>query len=545
MTKKYYLKENVFINPLINNWYAWPYLFPPVTFAMYAQKTHKRLMSSFVNNYEVHILANQNSKFTGGEFVDCRAEQVEDIRQLLIRMDEQLPFLQDIVAGVDELNKLVSNHNSGMSIENLYAQIPELLKGYVELTMDLYHQPSFRLIEGLLYKSSYYRKDLQSVAFGLLGDDYKRQFIFSTPVLPQDDNLFVRAPFDSVVWDKVFAARTMPMARDEVDELFAGLSVQGGLSIEDLFTQEPPQLLHNKVEEGVRFTYTGHAGLLIESSKVNIMIDPIIPPRTQNNYQDVISFSELPESIDYVLITHNHSDHVQIETLLQLRHKIKKIVVPTNNGGSLADPSLKLMLKNLNFDVIAVEDMEELSFPAGKIVALPFLGEHGDLNIRSKSAWLVDIEGKKIFAGADSANLESAMYQYIKQLVGDIDILALGMECVGAPYTWCYGALTTSVISKEIKESRRLNGSGYEKAKQMVDIFQPKKMFIYALGIEPWFKYFMGLEYNENSEQIVQSQKMVQYCHKKAIQVKLLSSKFSIKIKNDFGRCQVPGDWWV
>lgn len=529
MTKLYYLKENAFINPLINNWYAWPYLLPPVTFAMFALKTHKRLMSSFVNNYEIHILANQNSEFTGGEFVGCRAEQVDDIRQLLALMDEQLSFLKDIVAAVDELNKLVSNHNSGMSIEALYEQVPEVLRGYIELTMDLYHQPSFRLIEGLLYKSSYYRKDLQSVAFGLLDADYKRQFIFSTPVLPQDDNLFVQTPFDSVLWDKVFAARTIPLRRNELDELFAGVPLQGGLSVESLFTEEAPQILHQKVEEGVRFTYTGHAGLLIESSEINIMIDPIIPPRTQNNYRDVVSFSELPECIDFVLITHNHSDHVQLETLLQLRHKIKKIVVPTNNGGSLADPSLKLMLKNLNFDVIAVEDMEEISLPVGKIVALPFLGEHGDLNIRSKSAWLVDIVGKKIFAGADSANLEPAMYQHIKQLVGEIDILALGMECVGAPYTWCYGALTTSFVSKEIKESRRLNGSDYEKAKQMVEIFQPKQMFIYALGIEPWFKYFMGLEYTENSEQIVQSQKMVEYCRKEAIQVELLSNKFSTK----------------
>ena len=47
------------------------------------------------------------------------------------------------------------------------------------------------------------------------------------------------------------------------------------------------------------------------------------------------TYADLPETIDYVLITHNHQDHCMFETLLQLRHRIKNIIVPKNNGGGL------------------------------------------------------------------------------------------------------------------------------------------------------------------------------------------------------------------
>lgn len=38
--------------------------------------------------------------------------------------------------------------------------------------------------------------------------------------------------------------------------------------------------------------------------------------------------SDLPERIDYVVLTHNHADHVLIETLLALRFRVDTIVMP-------------------------------------------------------------------------------------------------------------------------------------------------------------------------------------------------------------------------
>ncbi len=521
-----YLREDAYVEPLVNKWYAWPYLIPPLTYSMYMTKTHRRLMASFVENSQLHILANQDRGLSGGgEFVDCTVEQIEDVKALLTSFDAQHGIHRELADAVKQLDAVVKCHKTGETIEPLYEQVPELLKGYVELFMDLYHQPSYRLIESLLYRSPYYNESMQSVSFGLLSRVTVRPFVLSTPRLPDANHLHVRRSFASPVWDSVFRAREQGATAAEVEGWFDGILTEGGLPRRELFTTAEPSARYEPLREGVRVRYIGHAGFLIETGNTSILVDPVVANRTESNAGDVISYSELPPKIDYICLTHSHSDHTNLETLLQLRYKTGKVIVPKNNGGSLADPSLKLLLKQLGFDVIDVDDLEELSLPDGRIVSLPFLGEHGDLNIRSKSAWFFELQGKKIFAGADSSNLEPHMYRHIHQLTGDLDILAIGMECVGAPYTWLYGALTTEPVPRKIRESRRLNGSGFEKASRMVETFHARQVLIYALGLEPWYGYFMGLDYRSDSEQIVQSGKLLEYCQEHGIDAERLCGK--------------------
>jgi L-ascorbate metabolism protein UlaG (beta-lactamase superfamily) len=522
----HYLREDVYVDPLVNKWYAWPNLIAPIPYSMYMTKTHRRLMSSFVNNYELHIMANQSKSVAGGgEFVDCTAEQVDDVKALIAKFDEQHGVYKELSEAVKQLDTLVRSHKSGETIEPLYEQIPEMLKGYVELHMDLYHQPNFRLLESLLYRSPYYDRSLQSVSFGLLSRVQSRPFVLSTPRLPDANHVHLNRSFESPVWNDLFRTRETPASSEDLAQWFDGALVEGGLPYAELFTTEAPARRHDPITEGVRLRYIGHAGFLIETSDTAILVDPVVANRHDSNANDVISYSELPSRIDYVCLTHNHSDHVNIETLLQLRYKVDKVLVPKNNGGSLCDPSLKLILRQLGFQVLEVEDLEELHVPAGRIISIPFLGEHGDLHIRSKTAWYFELHGRKIYAGADSSNLEPRMYQHIHAMTGDLDVLAIGMECVGAPYTWMYGALNTEPVSRKIRESRRLNGSGYEKASKMVETFKAKQVLIYALGMEPWYGYFMGVDYNDDSQQIIQSGKMLEYCQARSIPAERLCGK--------------------
>lgn len=57
------------------------------------------------------------------------------------------------------------------------------------------------------------------------------------------------------------------------------------------------------------------------------------------NRRDVARFSDiaLPDEIDYVLITHNHQDHVLFETLLRLRHKIKHSIQYTEESNPIME----------------------------------------------------------------------------------------------------------------------------------------------------------------------------------------------------------------
>ncbi len=63
-----------------------------------------------------------------------------------------------------------------------------------------------------------------------------------------------------------------------------------------------------------------------------------------------------------------------------------------------------------------------------------------------------------------------------------------------------------------IEPLRRLNGSNSKQALAIVKMLRPRRVFIYALGWEPWYKYFIGLQYDENSVQLQECNKMTEAC---------------------------------
>jgi L-ascorbate metabolism protein UlaG (beta-lactamase superfamily) len=528
--ERLYLREDAYFEPLVNQWYAWPYLLPPVTGARHMVNTHRRIMSSFVKNHKLHIMAVSQPGLAGSEFLDAKEEQVGDIQALIDRIDVEHADLVKLSDAVRELDELLRAHTTGETIEYLYERVPEPLKGYVEIFMDLEHHPSYRLIESLLYRSRHYKRSLQSVSFGLLGKAGQRPFVLSTPRLPDASNLQLRVDYNDPLLDELFRARTQPIDAARVDALFAGRETLGGLDYRALFTPQAPVHRHVPVAGGVRLQYVGHAGFLVETPDVAILVDPVIASRGAEFADEVISFSQLPERIDYICITHNHQDHANIESLLQLRHKTSKVLVPKNNGGTLTDPSLRLLLRQFGFDAVELDDMDEIAVPGGRIVAIPFLGEHGDLNVRSKAAWYFELLGRKVFLGADSSNLDASLYRHVAAEIGAVDVMAIGMECVGAPYTWLYGALHTKLVPKKVKESRRLNGSDFRQAHAIAEILKPAQVFLYALGMEPWYGYFMGIEYDENSVQLAETTKMLQACAERSVPAERLYGRKTLEL---------------
>ena len=206
------------------------------------------------------------------------------------------------------------------------------------------------------------------------------------------------------------------------------------------------------------------------------------------------------------------------ETLLQLRHKIRNIIVPRNGGGFLQDPSLKLMLRNVGFkNVIEIDEMETIEIPDGDITAVPFFGEHADLNIRTKSAHLIRLLGKSAMCAADSANIEPKLYEYVHSLVGDVDVLFIGMECDGAPLTWVYGPLLTKPVDRKMDQSRKLSGSDCQRGIGIVDQLKCKQVYVYAMGAEPWLDFVTSIKYDETSKQIIESNKLLDACRERGL----------------------------
>lgn len=525
-----YLKENVVLEPLFNQWYAWSYLISPVTAAMYVANSHLKIMKSFVSAPEAHIAALENPKMMGGPFINYPADRVDEIKTLLEKTSTEKADLLELAEAVKILNDLLIDEATGYSIEELYQDIPEVLKGYVELVYDSNNNPSIRFIEGLLYKSSYYHTSSQSIALFQIDSEESRSFAFSTPRLQGEGRLHLKIPFNSRIIDELFKIKSIAYPLSKIRDKLS-IQEKDRELFSSFFTKESPNKSSKYTGEDVRVRYFGHACVLVESKNVSILCDPLISYKHDINISRY-TYTDLPESIDYALITHNHQDHCLFETLLQLRHKIKQIIIPKNNSGVLVDPSLKLILKEIGFqNVLEIEDMETINIPDGAIHGLPFLGEHADLNIRSKTAYLVNLKGNSILMAADSNNIEPRLYQHLHKCFGNIDVLFVGMECEGGPLTWLYGSLLTQPLPKNMDRSRRLDGSNCEKALDIVEIFNPKKVYVYAMGQEPWLTYITSIKYNEKSKQIVESNKLIAECRNREIEAERLFAQKEIFLK--------------
>ena len=94
----------------------------------------------------------------------------------------------------------------------------------------------------------------------------------------------------------------------------------------------------------LRASYVGHATVLIQTGGLNFLTDPVwsercspfswVGPKRKN--APGVEFDDLPP-IDVVLLSHNHYDHFDIETLKKLRQRHDPLIItPLGN-----DPILK------------------------------------------------------------------------------------------------------------------------------------------------------------------------------------------------------------
>lgn len=528
--EKYYLKLNVAIEALIDRWYAWSHLVSPATAAMNIKERHMKIMHSYIKNPRIHAAAVKKPEMLGGPFIDYEGKRVDEIQELYDTTVEQRSNLLALNDAVHELNSMLQKEAIGFSLDPLYKNVPDILQGLVELYYDLNNKPNFRFFESLLYKSEFYDESTQSISLQLVESDDARSFVLSTPRLDGDNLIHLNTKFKDILIDDLFKMKRTP---SDYEDIMRRLNIP--LDKQELFktyfTTEPPKKYERYSGGGVRTRYFGHACVLVETNEISILVDPIISYDGYETDVNRYTINDLPEEIDYVLITHNHQDHVLLETLLQLRHCIKNIVVPSSGKGNLQDPSLKLMFQAIGFqNIIELDDMELIMLDKCEITGLPFIGEHSDIDIRSKLCYHVALHNDlKVIFAADSCNVEPKVYERIHKIVGDIDILFLGMECEGAPLSWLYGPLMYDKLDREMDQSRRLAGCDFRQGEELVDIFNPKNVFVYAMGLEPWLIFISSLKYTDESKPIVESNKLVEECKKRGIDAERLFGEKTIE----------------
>jgi L-ascorbate metabolism protein UlaG (beta-lactamase superfamily) len=274
--------------------------------------------------------------------------------------------------------------------------------------------------------------------------------------------------------------------------------------------------------EGVRVRYFGHACLLIETSEVSILVDPTAA-RDRQPGAEHFTFDDLPPRIDFLFISHGHQDHCCPEMLMQLRERVGVVLIPPNNRGEPSDPSLRRILARLKFQtIVTLDGLESMAVNGGSITALPFTGEHGDLDVHSKQCAFFELKGRRICLLVDTDAIDVDVYRRIAPRISQPDLIFIGMECLGAPLSWLYGPLISGSISKRNDNSRRLSGANCDRAWRIVETLNPRQVCVYAMGQEPWMRNLMGLNYAEDSIQLEESKTFVQRCAAEKIPAQIL-----------------------
>lgn len=506
-----YLRPDVQMEPLFHGWYAWSHLIAPVTSAMNVANSHAKIMRSYIAAPEVHAAAVKNPAMLGGPFIDYEGGRIADIEAHLAATLSRQKTQFELAQAVVELDDLVAAEGTGMSLEPLYARVPPALRGFVELTYDLRNTPQVRYFEPLLYRSPHYDPSLQSIRLQRSTGDH-RAFALSTPRLPSPQALDLAVPFGAPAIDDLFRSRSLAC---DVEALASALRVPAkDMSLfASFFWDTPPAPRPPWQGPGVRVRYFGHACVLIESKDTSILVDPTASYASASAPAR-FTYADLPERIDWVLITHNHQDHFLLETLLQIRHKVGTVIVPRGNAGALEDPQLSHVLRALGFARVQEFDMlDSKDLPGGgQVIGVPFLGEHADLRVASKLAYVVELPGFRALFAADSNNLAPELYDHVRQAIGPTPVVFVGLECDGAPLSWLYGPLLGKPMTRKMDQSRRLSGSDFERADRLVQQMGAQEVFVYALGQEPWLGFIMSVQYTDTSRPIVCSSQLIEAC---------------------------------
>lgn len=504
----YRLAESTVIEPLVNCWSAWSYLIAPAPASLHLLQYQLSLLRSYVDNPKSHAAAGRESSLAGGAFINISTDRVSEVMALLESTKSNLSHNLDLAQGILDFQSWLTANARGGGLAPCYHRIPKPLRGYVELVYDYFNRPSMRFFENLLYKSHYYNAPLQSLRLFRLDRDGSRPFFLNTPRLPEKDQIDWQAPFDVPEVDQLFMLDTRPRPLDSVCQIL-GLDNQSRGNLLPMLTERPQTLPEKWKGHAARVRYFGHACLLIESQGISILTDPLISVRPAEGGLDRFTFGDLPEDIDYALITHNHRDHNCLETLLRLRHRIKCLVVPRSSGMLYGDISLRLLFHRLGFrNVVEMDALENLRLPDGEITAVPFLGEHADL-AHGKTGYVIRLGKRKLLIGADSDCLDKQVYENARRCVGRVDTVFLGTESVGAPLSWTYGPLLPQRPSREDEESRRQHGCDARRAIDILETLGASRFYNYGMGMEPWLEHILGLGLSESSPQWLESEKLL------------------------------------
>ena len=176
----------------------------------------------------------------------------------------------------------------------------------------------------------------------------------------------------------------------------------------------------------VRLSFVGHASWLIQTSGLNILVDPVWSMRAspftwagpKRHNDPGIAFDALPD-IDIVLVSHGHYDHLDLATLSKLAAKFSpRVITPLGNDVTMRDADAAIKAEAFDW-----QDRVELgNGVAVTLVPTRHWSARG-LFDRNKALWasfVLETPAGKLYIVCDSGYGEGKHFRRVAEAHGPI-----------------------------------------------------------------------------------------------------------------------------
>jgi len=199
-------------------------------------------------------------------------------------------------------------------------------------------------------------------------------------------------------------------------------------------TFQLPSVPLDFLDTGDKIVWLGHATFLITINGVNIITDPCFFDIPTTKRKAVVPCDiNVIKNIDYLLLSHDHRDHFDVQS-------IRKVFTTNPKITTLVPLNMKQLLKRNKLNPATIQEAGWYqSYAITKDIAITFVpaqhwGRRGlfDFNKTLWGGFLLNYNGKKIYFSGDTAY--SPVFKEINKTFGAIDICILPIGAYSPKY---------------------------------------------------------------------------------------------------------------
>ncbi|WP_449387895.1 MBL fold metallo-hydrolase [Chryseobacterium lineare] len=232
--------------------------------------------------------------------------------------------------------------------------------------------------------------------------------------------------------------------------------------------------LRNLPKEQDVFVWLGHSSYYIQTRGVSFLIDPVLssygsPFRFFNKAfsgADIFKPEDIP-AIDYLVITHDHYDHLDYPTVKAIKDRVGQVILPLGVGAHLEKWGYKadqLIEEDWGAEVNLKNNIKIIFTPARH-----FSGRKMKRNVTLWTSYVLITPEKRLFLGGDSGY--DTHFKMIGEQYGPFDFAIIENGQYNEAWKYIH-ALPDDVIQASIDV----------KAKNVIPVHSSK----FALALHPW-----------------------------------------------------------